>query len=168
MKKAVVVWSLTLAQAASAGTVCENSAGLDKALCFGAAGAALLVGGAGYLGEALFSALSPRTSVDLVLPTGERISGKATRKLLADRVLLPGRPLQLRCAVNTPPFAGDYGYASCEVRFPDVAPQASSPDYYAREGRQPSWNIGASSYGQTNPDLLVLSRPLVWRDSIGQ
>jgi len=167
VKKTVTILLLIAAQAANAGSVCESASGFDKALCVGAAGAALLVGGASYLGEAVFSAIAPRTEVQIELPNGALITGKATRKLLVDRTVQPGQVLTLTCAVNNPALAGEYGYAACELKFPRVAPRPASTDYYEREGRQPSWGFGASRNGLPDPDLLTLSRPLVWQKGIG-
>lgn len=167
MKKTVAILLLMAAQTANAGSVCESAAGFDKVLCFGAAGAALLVGGGSYLGEAVFSAIAPRTEVQVELPNGTRITGKATRNLLVDRTVQPGQVLTLTCAVNNPLQAGEYGYAACELKFPRVAPRPTSTDYYEREGRQPSWGFGASRNGFTDPDLLTLSRPLIWQQGIG-
>lgn len=167
MKKTVAILLLIAAQTANAGSVCESASGFDKALCVGAAGAALLVGGASYLGEAVFSAIAPRTEVQIELPNGALITGKATRKLLVDRAVQPGQALTLACAVNNPMLAGEYGYAACELKFPRVAPRPTSTDYYEREGRQPSWGFGASSNGLTDPALLTLSRQLVWQNGIG-
>ena len=168
MKKiAVALFALTV-QVAHADSICDGTVGFDKALCATAAGAAVLVGGGGYIGEAIFSAIMPRTEVQVLLPSGDTLKGKATRKLLYDRKLIPGQPLKLNCKVNTPALPGEYGFASCELLFPALMPQPEALDYYAREGRQPSWGFGANKEGLTDPSLLTLSRPLFWTQGVGQ
>lgn len=167
MKKIAAALLALTVQVAHAESVCDGTEGFDKALCVSAAGAAVIIGGGGYLGEAIFSAIMPRTEVLVSLPSGEQLTGKATRKLLYDRKLVPGQPLNLACKVNTPALTGDYGYATCELTFPVLAPNPKSKDYYEREGRQPSWGFGANKEGFTDPSLLTLSRPLVWHQGLG-
>lgn len=168
MKKIAAALLVLAIPAAHAESICDGTSGFDKALCVSAASAAVIIGGGGYLGEAIFSAIMPLTAVTVTLPSGEQLTGKATRKMLYDRELKPGQPLTLSCKVNTPALAGDYGFASCNLTFPAVAPKPQSQDYYEREGKQPSWGFGANKEGFTDPSLLTLSRPLVWDQGVGR
>lgn len=170
MRKQLTALALALVatQTAFADTWCDNTKGLDKAWCWSALGASMVLGGGSIISETLFSAISPRTEVAIELPSGERITGKASRKLLAGRQLVENQPLKLTCAVNTPPLEGKYGYAQCEVMFPLLEKKPSSPDYYEREGKQPGWGIGANQDGLTDPSMLSLTRPLVWVQGQGR
>lgn len=165
---AALLSSLLLAPAAQAGALCDDLAGLDKALCLGALGVSVMVGGANFMGESIFSALVPATKVTVQLPSGEQISGEATRRLMVDRQLVDGKPLVLRCQVNTTPLVDEYGYASCDLSFPALPPKLLSPDYYERTGQQPSWGFGANREGWVDPSLLRLERPLVWDKGVGR
>lgn len=151
---------------AQAGSLCEESKGLDRVLCLGTLGVLSTAGAAVVAGESVASALTPRTDVLVELPSGERLNGKATSQLLSSRRLVPGVPLKLRCVASSPAFAGPYGFAACELQFPPLPPRPKSSDYYERTGLQPSWSFGANKDGVLEP-MLELERPLKWDAGVG-
>lgn len=156
-----------LAPPVQADSLCDDLSGADHALCLGALGVSVVMGGANLIGESLFTVLAPAPKVIVRLPSGELIPGEATRRLTAYRTLVPGKPLELTCRVNATPQAGEYGYASCDLRFSDLPPKPNASDSYERTGQQPTWRFGANQQGWIAPTLLRLERPLVWRQGKG-
>ena len=68
--------------------------------------------------------------------------------------------LFLTCGINPKLDFGGYGYALCNLTLPNATPESTkfSNELEVRY----DWVFGANIQGMTDPQTLILSRPLVW------
>ncbi len=148
------------ATSVAAESLCDSAADIgSKIACFALAGAGAVTVTASELSSALLSG----TDVRVRLSGGSIQPAKLTRKGASGRVIDTNDILDLDCTVNEKPYAGDYGYAHCNLKFPKRTPKPKSPDYYERIGEQPSWGFGANAEGIPEPSIIKLSHPIVWK-----
>ena len=144
----------------SAESLCDSAPDIgSKIACLAIAGAGAVAVTASELSSALLSG----TDVRVRLSNGSIQPAKLTRKGASGRIIHTNDVLDLDCNVNEKPYAGDYGYAHCDLKFPKRTPKPKSPDYYERIGEQPSWGFGANAEGIPEPSIIKLSHPIVWK-----
>lgn len=164
---AIALMSLSASNNATAGNMdCDQEGLANRLTCWGVKGAIFLVGGATVLTDKAANAITPGTAVQVQLPDGTIVAGKASRSVLSGRRLVDGKPLRLTCNVSQPPMAGG-AYAHCDLAFPDLTPNPRSIDYYERTGKQPGFGFAADETGVPEPSLLKLDRPLRWVNGVG-
>lgn len=164
---AIALLSLSVTNNAAAGNMdCDQEGLANRLACWGVKGAIFLVGGAAVLTDKATNAITPGTAVQVQLPDGTIVAGKASRSVLSGRRLVDGKPLRLTCTVRQPGTPGHW-HALCDLAFPDLTPNPRSIDYYERTGKQPGFGFSADEDGVPEPSLLKLDRPLRWVNGVG-
>jgi len=154
-------WLLVPSPAAYAGDLnCAGESGASRAGCVSVKGGIIGLGALVVGATEVLNALTPGTAVLVKAPGAEPVSGTLTRKGASGRQVKAGDTLELTCTTYANPYPYPYGFADCRLEFPRVTPNPRSPDYYAREGRQPAWNFGANREGEVDPSILKLSQPV--------
>lgn len=122
----------------------------------------ITIGGIIVFFSEMTNRILPTTNIKVRMPDGSIQSAKLTSKGQGRRIVERDDILDLDCRVNEKPTSGDYGYAICELKFPNITPRPESVDYYQRIGKQPSWSLGANKEGFLNDSIIILSHPIVW------
>jgi hypothetical protein len=102
----------------------------------------------------------PKIDVKVRFSDGSIHPAQLTHSAVDATIVKSGDILFLTCGVNTKLDLTGYGYASCNLLLPKVAPKYT----YFPEGldAQFDWVFGANFQGITDPQTLILSQPLVW------
>lgn len=112
------------------------------------------------LGLSQFSDVDVQVRIEGI--EGNVVNGKLSGRAATGRVVKRFAQVDLTCAVNTLALTQPYGHALCRLDFEKVPANPNASDYFERTGLQPSWTFGADAKGWTDPDILVLDRPLKW------
>ncbi|MEO6294159.1 MAG: hypothetical protein ABIO88_16220 [Burkholderiaceae bacterium] len=106
------------------------------------------------------NAMSPKVNIKIQLPDGAIQPAKLTHSAVVDKNIKPGDTLFLTCGINPKLDFDGYSYAKCTLILPKTA---SIHSYFPEElNAQFNWSFGANFQGMTDPQTLILSRPLVW------
>lgn len=153
----VFLLTILLRVESEAESLCESDIG-TKIACN-----AVLIGGTVVLTFSyIANKILPSTDIKVRMPDGSIQSAKLTYNGQSGRIVKTHDILDLDCKINEKPYAGDYGYASCELKFPNLTPRPESVDYFQKTGKQSSWFLGANKEGILDNSIITLSSPIIW------
>lgn len=150
---------LLLCTQSKAESLCESDIG-TKIAC----NAVIMVGTVVSTFSNIANKILPATDIKVRMQDGSVQPAKLKNQGLGRRILKTDDILDLDCKINEKPYLGDYGYASCELKFPNLMPRPDSVDYFQKTGKQPSQFLGANKEGILDNSIIILSHPIAWSE----